>query len=68
MLNMDIVCPYCEEEQQYQGGCKQAKVFFAEGNHKMGCWLCKEVFYINTEMVYVYETKKRWVEDTSERE
>lgn len=35
MLNMDIVCPYCEEEQQYQGGYKQAKVFFTEDNHEI---------------------------------
>lgn len=58
MLNMDIVCPYCGEEQQYQG-CKQAKVFFTEGSHEMECWLCGEVFKINTEMVYVYEVEER---------
>ena len=59
MLNMDIVCPYCGEEQQYQGGCKQAKVFFTEGDHEMECWPCGEVFRINTEMVYVYEVEER---------
>ena len=60
MVNKDIVCPYCEEEQQYQGGCKQTKVFFTEGDHEMECWLCGEVFKINTEMVYVYEVEERY--------
>ena len=54
-MNEDIVCPYCNEEQEYQGGGNHSEVFFSEGNHKLECYQCGEIFRVNTETRYVYE-------------
>ena len=61
-MKEEIVCPYCNEEQQYQGslyrgercGSTHSKVFFSEGNHKLECYGCGNVFLVNTEIRYVY--------------
>lgn len=57
-MNEDIVCPYCNEEQEYQGGGNHSEVFFSEGNHKLECYQCGEVFRVNTETRYVYEIEE----------
>ena len=49
-----IICPYCNEEQEYQGGQCHSVVFFSEGNHKLECYQCGNVFRVNTETRYVY--------------
>lgn len=53
-IKEEIVCPYCNEEQQYQGGRTHSKVFFSDGNHKLECYHCGNIFRVNTEKRYVY--------------
>lgn len=53
-MKEEIVCPYCNEEQEYQGGRHHSEVFFSEGNHKLECYQCGNVFQVNTEIRYVY--------------
>lgn len=57
-MSEEIVCPYCNEEQEYQGGRHHSEVFFSEGYHNLECYLCGEVFQVNTETRYVYEVKE----------
>lgn len=57
-MSEDIVCPYCNEEQEYQGGGNHSEVFFSEGNHKLECYQCGEIFRVNTETRYVYEIEE----------
>lgn len=53
-MKENIVCPYCNEEQEYQGGRHHLEVFFSEGYHKLECYQCGSVFRVNTETRYVY--------------
>ena len=46
------------EEQEYQGGRHHSEVFFSEGDHKLECYQCGEVFRVNTETRYVYEIEE----------
>ena len=57
-MKEEIICPYCNEEQEYQGGRCHSKVFFSEGYHKLECYQCGEVFQVNTETRYVYEVEE----------
>lgn len=55
-MREEIICPYCDEEQLFYG--PDSDVFFSEGNHKLECYLCNEVFRVNTEARYVYEVEE----------
>ena len=55
-MREEIICPYCDEEHIFDGA--DSDVFFSEGNHKFECYLCNEVFRVNTETRYVYEVEE----------
>ena len=55
-MEKEIICPYCDEEQEFYG--PDLDVFFSEGNHKLECYQCGEVFRVNTETRYVYEVEE----------
>lgn len=57
-MSEEIICPHCNEEQEYQGGRHHTEVFFSEGNHNLECYQCGEVFSVNTETIYVYEVEE----------
>ena len=57
-MSNEIICPYCDEEQEYQDGRYHSEVFFSEGNHKLECYQCGEVFRVNAETRYVYEVEE----------
>ena len=57
-MNEEIICPYCNEEQEYQGGRCHSEVFFSEGCHKLECYHCGVVFQVSTETRYVYEVEE----------
>lgn len=57
-MNEEIICPYCNEEQEYQGGRCHSEVFFSEGCHKLECYHCGVVFQVSTEIRYVYEIEE----------
>ena len=53
-----LFAPIAMKSKSIKVGGSHSEVFFSEGNHKLECYQCGEVFRVNTETRYVYEIEE----------
>lgn len=53
-----VFCPYCGFAHSTRWGWEEFPELYEEGEHKLTCDNCKQMFYLDTIVDYFYETRK----------